>query len=402
MGSATTRSGTGKEPACGSVLIGDNLVERRNTVPRLRFKAWQLLSVIAVVMALPAIAQAAGRRPFLSRFSTLDMVGSTVPANGDINPYGIAVVPRTTGNLVAGDVLVSNFNASSNFQGTGTTIVELTPGGSQSLFAGIDPMTAPASNCPGGIGLTTALVALRNGDVIVGSLPTTTTDGLTTPSGSGCLLVLDSSGNVVDTISGGTINGPWDMTAADHGDSVTLFVTNVLNGTVEANGSVVNGGTVSRLRLKFRHGNSVPTLVSDQVIADGFGERTDSAALVIGPTGVALDRGTLYVADTLGDRIAAISNPLRRKTIVHDAGTTVASGSPLNGPLGLTRVPGGDLVAANADDGNLVEITPAGTFVDTKTVETAFGAGSLFGLTPDGRDGMYFVDDGFNNLTLLH
>jgi len=54
-------------------------------VPRLRFKVWQLLSVIAVLAAFPAIAQAAGRRPFLSRFSTLDVVGSTVPANGDIN-----------------------------------------------------------------------------------------------------------------------------------------------------------------------------------------------------------------------------------------------------------------------------------------------------------------------------
>jgi hypothetical protein len=348
------------------------------------------------------MAQAAGSLPFLSRFSTLDMVGSTVPANGDINPYGIAVVPRTTGSLVAGDVLVSNFNASSNLQGTGTTIVELTPGGSQSLFAAIDPTMAPASSCPGGIGLTTALVALRNGDVIVGSLPTTTTDGVTTVSGSGCLLVLDGSGNVIDTISGGTINGPWDMTAADHGHSVTLFVSNVLNGTVAAGGSVVNGGTVSRLRLKFRHGSSMPTVASDQVIADGFGERTDPAALVIGPTGVALDRGTLYVADTLGNRIAAISNPLGRKTTAHHAGTTVATGGTLNGPLGLTRVPGGDLVAANASDGNLVEITPAGNVVDTKTVETAFGAGSLFGLTPDGDHGMYFVDDGFNNLTLLH
>jgi hypothetical protein len=367
-------------------------------VPRFRFKVGQLLFVLAVVTAFPAIAQAAGPSPFLSRFSTVDMLGSTVPLNGDVNPYGIAVVPTTTGNLVAGDIIVSNFNASSNIQGTGTTIVEMTPSGSQNLFAGIDPTTAPASNCPGGIGLTTALVALSNGDVIVGSLPTT--GGMS--SGSGCLLVLDSTGNVVDTISGGTLNGPWDMTAADAGNSVTLFVTNVLNGTAAANGSVVAGGTVSRLRLEFADGSSVPTVVSDQVIADGFGERTDPNALVVGPTGVALSRGTLYVADTVGDRIAAISNPLGRKTTVHNAGTTVASGPPLNGPLGLTRVPGGDLVAANAADGNLVEVSPAGNVVDTKTVETAFGAGSLFGLTPAGGDGLYFVDDGFNTLSLLH
>jgi hypothetical protein len=366
-----------------------------------RSKVPSLLAVVAVLTVFSAAAQAAPS-PFLSRFSTVDMLGSTMPANGDVNPYGIAVVPKTTGALVAGDVIVSNFNASSNIQGTGTTVVELTPSGSLSPFAAIDPTMPPASNCPGGIGLTTALVALRNGDVIVGSLPTTTTDMVTSVSGSGCLLVLDSSGNVVDVISGGTINGPWDMTAADDGSSVTLFVSNVLNGTVEAGGSVVNGGTVSRLRLEFAGGSPVPTVVSDQVIADGFGERTDSMALVIGPTGLALSGGTLYVADTLASRIAAISKPLGRKTTAHDAGTTVASGAPLNGPLGLTRVPGGDLVAANGGDGNLVEVTPGGNFAATATVETAFGAGSLFGLTPDGGSGIYFVDDGFNNLSLLH
>jgi hypothetical protein len=364
-------------------------------------KVGQLLCVLAVVAAFPAIAQA-GRTPFLNRLSTVDMLGSTVPGNGDINPYGIAVVPNTSGNLVAGNIIISNFNASSNIQGTGTTIVQMTPSGSQSLFAAIDPTTAPASDCPGGIGLTTALVSLSNGDVIVGSLPTTTTDNVTTISGPGCLLVLDSSGNVVDTISGGTLNGPWDMTAADDGNSVTLFVSNVLNGTVAAAGDVVDGGTVSRLRLEFAGGSPVPTVTSDQVIADGFPERTDPAALVIGPTGVALSRGTLYVADTLGDRIATVSNPLGRKTTVHNAGTTVASGAPLNGPLGLTRVPGGDLVAANGSDGNFVEITPGGSFAATATVETMFGAGSLFGLTPDGGRGIYFVDDGFNNLSLFH
>src|SRR5438105_820351 len=83
-------------------------------------------------------------------------IGTTVPPNGDINPYGVAVVPRSMGRLVAGNILVSNFNAASNLQGTGTTIVELTPGGSLSVFARIDASHLPGP-CPGGIGLTTAL-----------------------------------------------------------------------------------------------------------------------------------------------------------------------------------------------------------------------------------------------------
>src|SRR5208282_1755609 len=102
---------------------------------------------------------------------TVTTIASTVPANGDVNPYGVAEVPRTVGNLTAGHVLVSNFNNSSNAQGTGTTIVDVAPNGSVGLFAQINAGALPGP-CPGGVGLTTALIVLRSGWVIVGSLPT--------------------------------------------------------------------------------------------------------------------------------------------------------------------------------------------------------------------------------------
>ena len=82
-------------------------------------------------------------------------IASTVPANGDVNPYGITVVPQSTGRLVAGDTLVSNFNNAANLQGTGTTIVQVSPWGSVSTFAQIHGPLPGA--CPGGVGLTTAL-----------------------------------------------------------------------------------------------------------------------------------------------------------------------------------------------------------------------------------------------------
>ena len=63
--------------------------------------------------------------------------------------------------------------------------------------------------------MTTALVALRSGWVIVGSLPTT--NGQAATGGGGCLLVLRAQGVVVETITGYRINGPWDMTAVDPG-----------------------------------------------------------------------------------------------------------------------------------------------------------------------------------------
>jgi hypothetical protein len=121
---------------------------------------------------------------FLGTLSHARFVASTIPSKGDLNPYGVAVVPVTQGVLEKGNVLVSNFNNSANFQGTGTTIVQISPNGTQNVFAQIsaDSLTPP---CPGGVGLTTALVALSSGFVIVGSLPTT--DGTAATAGAGCL-----------------------------------------------------------------------------------------------------------------------------------------------------------------------------------------------------------------------
>ena len=52
--------------------------------------------------------------------------------------------------------------------------------------------------CPGGVGLTTAMTMLKSGWVIVGSLPSQ--DGTTATKGDGCLLVLDPQGNVARRI----------------------------------------------------------------------------------------------------------------------------------------------------------------------------------------------------------
>src|SRR6266704_2273187 len=106
---------------------------------------------------------------FIGPLNTETTLASTIPANGDVNPYGVAVVPRSTGNLHQGNVLVSNFNDHTNTQGTGTTIVQVTPGGQVSQFARIGNL---GGACPGGVGLTTALSVLPSGWVIVGSLPT--------------------------------------------------------------------------------------------------------------------------------------------------------------------------------------------------------------------------------------
>src|SRR4029077_12869957 len=188
------------------------------------------------------VAGASGFPAFVGPLHHITTLASTVPANGDVNPYGVAVVPRSTGHLRRDNILVSNFNNKANVQGTGTTIVQITPRGHVSLFARV---SRHLRGCPGGVGLTTALTVLRSGWVIVGSLPTKGGN----VSGSGCLIVLDRWGHVRETFAGRGINGPWDMTSADFGRVADLFVTNVLNGTVAAKGATVHRGTVVRILL---------------------------------------------------------------------------------------------------------------------------------------------------------
>ena len=67
--------------------------------------------------------------------------GSAMPTM--LPSSAVAVVPDTIGTLVKGDTLVSNFNDKANVQGTGTTIVQLSPAGTRSTFATLGPLPAP-------------------------------------------------------------------------------------------------------------------------------------------------------------------------------------------------------------------------------------------------------------------
>lgn len=375
-------------------------------------ESFQLITLVAAgALSLTGTAAAFGHdsSSILKQLKNINVITSTVPANGDINPYGIVEVKRSVGHLQQGHILISNFNDTGNQQGTGTTIVDIAPDGSLSTFAQIDATTLPGP-CPGGVGLTTALTVLRSGWVIVGSLPTS--DGTSATAQGGCLLVLDNSGKVVETFTDASINGPWDMTSFEDEEGAHLFVTNVLNGTVEANGAVVKQGSVLRIDLAVSQ-TKMPQIRSITEIGTGFSERTDPAALVIGPTGVGLSPGcgedenacVLYVADSINNRIAAIFNPLRRKNSM-GTGLTVSSGGSLNDPLGLTVAPNGHILVVNGDDGFITEITPRGKQVASVLLDNTGGPppgnGTLFGLIFDSERGVLFVDDGSNTLNSLN
>jgi sugar lactone lactonase YvrE len=181
-------------------------------------------------------------------------------------------------------------------------------------------------------------------------------------------------------------------------------VTNTLRGI---GSGTTDEGDVVRITLS-QSESAAPKVTGQTVIASGFPERPSAAAFVQGPTGLALgSSGTLYVADTVGNRIAAVPDALTRATSA-GTGLTVSHDGQLANPLGLALAPDGDLLAANAINGKIVEITPAGRqvgeyYADDSVGQEPAGNGDLFdvAISRDGT-GVLFVNDGTNTLELLH
>jgi len=339
---------------------------------------------------------------FLYGKHTVSVLSPTTPANGDVNPYSIWPVSETIGSVKTGDVLVDNFNNESNDQGTGTTIVDIHPNGQQTVFTHL-PRSIPG--CPGGVGLTTATVQLKEGGwVIAGSLPSA--NGKTATAGRGCLIVLSPTGKLVKTIAAPYIDGPWDATVKDDGSTAQLFVTNTLIG-IHGNGlPAVKKGDVVRLTLS-QSATAPPTVTAEKVVANGLLERGDASSFIKGPTGLQLSpSGTLYVANNLGNDIVSIPDALTRTTPT--AGTTLTSGGQLANPLGMATAPNGDLLVANSTNGKVVEVTPAGKQVGEYYAipdvgQDPPGNGDLFGLALNqAGNGLLLVDDADNTLELLH
>jgi len=345
-----------------------------------------LFGVAAVLLAIaPAGAEA-------QQFLPQKVVSSTIPANGDVNPYGVAVVPANfpmSGPLNAGDVLVSNFNNQQNLQGTGTTIIQLTPNG-EVAPSGSASVFFQGSN----LGLTTALGVLQRGFVLVGNVPTT--DGTFATLQPGSLLVLDQNGNVISSLTK-MLDGPWDLTIVDGFDHARVFVSNVLNGTVT--------------RLDLAVGASNVTVTAAHVIASGYGVAPNDAALILGPTGLAYDPASdiLYVASTDDNKVFGVARAGSRNKS-EGRGAVVFKNKHLRGPLALTFAPNGHLLAANGDAVNadpnepseIVEFTIGGQFIGQMNVDAA--EGGAFGLAVanigNGVTRFAFVDDNAANITV--
>jgi hypothetical protein len=319
---------------------------------------------------------------------------STIPATGDVNPYGVAYVPHgiPQGLLQGGDILVSNFNNSQNLQGTGTTIVRVNSMNQVSLF--FDGTARHVS------GLSDALGVLANGTVVVGNLPTA--DGTAATVQPGSLSFIDRDGNYLGSIANpNQINGPWGMAVHDFNNGrAQVFVSNVLNGTV-VRFDIVYSFTSSTINYEAT------------IVGSGFTHRTDPAALVLGSSGLLYDavHNLLYVASSSDNAIYLLNGAGTAMSSL-GAGTVVfEDGVHLHGPLQLAMSPTGHLLVANSDGSNadpnqpseLVEFTTAGEFVGQSPVDP--NNGGAFGLALSnigwGTVQLAYVDDNANTLTIV-
>jgi hypothetical protein len=350
---------------------------------------WKVVALAASVGMLAASASRAEEAFLPSAINS-----STIPGNGDVNPYGVAFVPEgfpQGGIISAGDVLVSNFNDSDNVQGTGTTIIQqgvrgpiASPGNAITFF------TSPLP------GLSTALGVLSGGFVVVGNIAT--------PDGSfghidraHCALqVIDRRGKVIATRP--DPGGPWDLTIDDHGPWAHIFVANVISGKVARLDVTVSSGV---------------TFEKETIIAKGYAVIPSTAAVVLGPTGLAYDAGTdtLFVASTGDNRVFSVPYAAHRSDAV-TKGALVFASSHLFGPLALRFAPNGHLLTTNGDatpnadplhPSEIIEFTRWGDFVREYNVDAS--QGGAFGLDTrsdaEGGPNFAFIDDVTNNLTVI-
>ncbi len=322
-------------------------------------------------------------------------IGSTVnPKNGDMGPRAVSLV-RSTFGLKKGQLLVCNFANSAGAAGKGTTIdvFDPTPHSKPVTFTqgpkiqGCDGDAVTASNQVYGAGMLSGSVSQFDQ---TGSLKYTFTSHLEAPFAD------------ADAFCG-LAYAPEDIYI---GDSKT-------------------GAVIKLAFLPVTSGRA--QLIE---VMSGFGVSKGSGWSVLGPSGIQynskrtgpLCNDTLYVVDGADNTITAVSNAsslLEKDEIVVQPGgkkfkcthakttcaTLVYSGAPLNAPVASALLPNGNLIVANTKGGNkLVELTPTGKVLATKTIDTSTTA-HIFGLLATGTDdsdtALFYTDTGTDTLQEL-
>ena len=322
-------------------------------------------------------------------------IGSTVDRkNGDMGPRAISVA-RATFGLKKGQLLVCNFDDSAGTAGKGTTIEVLDP----------DPHSKPVTF--------TQSTKIEGCD---GDAATATNQVYGAGLVSGLVSRFDQTGKL-EKSHGSPIQVPFADADAFCGEAYApedIYIADSKTGSI--------------IKLAFVPVSSGNVRLT-QVIT-GFGVNKGSGWSVLGPSGIQYDNrktgslcnDTLYIVDGVDNTIVAVSNAsnlLEKNEIVVQPGgktfkcahakstcaTLVYSGSPLNAPVASALLPNGNLIVANTQGGNeLVELTPTGKVLDTKTIDTSSVA-HIFGLlatgTSDSNTVLFYTDTETNTLQEL-
>jgi hypothetical protein len=347
--------------------------------------------------ALPPTQTAAGTTASFQRntpdkeFSILKMlkkqvvIGSTSdPKLMQLNPYGLTVAPSTTGDFTKGDLVVCNFNAKSNVQGTGFTIVALHP------KPGSKPLLVSDSKTLTGC----AALALGPADDIWAAAFKSNDNP-----------VLSATGKLEVNIKGKPFDHPWGQAFVQpKSGSPAFYESNAGNGEIVR----INLGS---------------TFTYD-VIAKGFAVNHGKPGSIFAPSGLTYDPSgdQLYIVDGTNNTVVAFSNvstiPAGGITVGKDGKTfsgpsasdarLVFAGKPLNGPISAALLANGNIVVGNTGNPSgqnlMVELSPSGKVMDVRNVDKG-ASGALFGIVATGETvndtKVYFNDDNDNNLQVL-
>ena len=331
---------------------------------------------------------AAGNASILATLNKQETIGSDVnPRNGDQNPYGLDVAKATQGNITAGDLVVCDFNAASNIQGTGNSILALHPVvGSKPISVIGNPQFLTGCN---------AIAMSPLGDVWAVAF------------GSNDAPIVSGNGQVVTPLK----NPVW------HHPFGEAFVPPVNAHSVPAF-YVSNAGDGSLVRIAITQSG-----FKFIVIATGFPVNGGVPGSILGPSGLnyvaANDR--LYIVDGTNNTLYAINNVSRitaNGIAVHgltfsgpfaSSAKVIFTGAPLNGPISSAILANGNIAVGNTLDpagtNLIVEISPTGQFLAKKNVDTG-APGAIFGMVATGNSAatqrLYYNNDNDNTLRVLH
>ena len=317
------------------------------------------------------------------------VIGSTVdPGNGDMGPRGLSVVQATYG-LKKGQLVLCNFEDSSGNAGKGTTVEVFDPKpGSKSTayaqsskLAGCSGTTVSNSNCIYATGSTSGLLV----ESCKGKVKKTYGPPFKQPF------------SVVDASCEFATKGSCNYSAE------YMFTSDATTGAIV---SFSINGYGFRKHLEVINGFDVNG-------ASGWG--------VLGPSGLQynVNKDMLLAVDGVDNTVVSFNNAsellVKDEITVNPGGKTftckypkttcgklIYSGSPLNAPVAMTLLPNGNLIVANSKGGNkLVELTPAGSVLATKVVDSKQPA-AVFGLKASGKNDadtvLFYTDTNDNKL----